>query len=304
MARKGPYPHHPPSQFRTPPFYFRGGDVLREREYLLDEYKMAAADFRRAEYELDAIEHELQASIDTLHEREGYTNALASFLDADTDGNLAEQDVKRRLPRVESEIRKAELDLADARAVHLPAVAGALQKEKAYLLIELKRTQEALDQTHEQQTFMSRKLARTLSSPKYQASLDFETKVLDLNRKTTFLRNLVDRSKKDFDRTRPTIPLQTEDARAERAALGKQLDAIHMLERSREKATRRVPKWVSQINRLLFELEDLNRVITDVGMTEAELLDIDAIRSKYKDGEGDQEDGQEPAEPVAETPES
>jgi hypothetical protein len=290
MTRRGPYPKRPPAQTRIPEFYFRGGDILLEREHLTDEFRTALANFRRAEGELAAVECQLQTAIDTLHEREGYSNALASFLDADTEGNLAEQDVKRRLPKVESDIRKAELDLQAARAIHLPAVSAALQKEKAYLLIELKRTQEALDQTNQQQIVLSRKLARVICTPRYQLSLDMETKVVDLARKHIFLKSLVDRTKKNFDKTRPVVAVQTAEARIERAALLKQLDVIQMLERVQDKAKRRPPKWSSQVYRLLCELDDLNRTMADLAMAEEEQIDLEALREKYQDG-GEEDPG-------------
>jgi hypothetical protein len=198
MRPRVPYPKRPPGQYRTPLFYFRGDEALREQEYLIDEYKTALAQRRRAEYDLSVVERELKASIETLRQREGYTAALASFLDADTEGNLAEQHVKRRLPHVEAEIRKAELDLQDALGVQLPAVAGPLQQDRALLLIESKRVSESLAQSAKSQMAMGRDLARILTSLQYRSSLDFESKRINLNEKLDFLKTLLDKSKKKF----------------------------------------------------------------------------------------------------------
>jgi hypothetical protein len=288
--KKTPYPKKTPSQYKTPPFYFRGGDILREREYLADEYKKALADYRRAEYDLHQVEEELMNDHETLHEREGYTTALANYLDADTEGNQTEQEYKRRLMRLEADIKKLETELQQARAVHHPAVAANLQKERAYLAIEIQRTQKAVELTDEQRDNERRKLAEVEISQRYQTALDLETKVLDLNRKYQFLRSLVSKYKKDFDATR-TVPLaQTEEARLERAAYASLVEAKYSFTRADEKSKRKPAKWREQIDRLLLEIEDLNERMNDLAMPEEQLVDIDALRTRFQPSEEEEQD--------------
>jgi chromosome segregation ATPase len=288
--KKTPYPKKPPSQYKTPPFYFRGGDILREREYLADEYKKALVDYRRAEYDLRQVEEELMNDHETLHEREGYTTALANYLDADTEGNQTEQEYKRRLMRVEADIKKLEAELQQARGVHHPAVAANLQKERAYLAIEIQRTQKAVELTDEQRDGEKRKLAEVEISPRYQTVVDLETKVLDLNRKYQFLRSLVSKYKKEFDATRTVPPSQTDEARLERAAFASLVDAKYSLTRADEKAKRKPGKWREQIDRLLLEIEDLNERMTDLAMPEDQLVDVDALRARFRLGDEEEQD--------------
>jgi hypothetical protein len=309
--RKTPYPKKPPSQYRTPAFYWRGGDILREREYLADEYKKALVDFRRTELDLHQVESELHHANETLHEREGYTTALANYLDADTEGNQTEQDYKRRLMKVEADIKKAEGEVREVKAVHHPAVASLLQKEKAYLLIEAQRTQTAVDLTLEQDTNDKRKLGKISVSPKYQTSLDLETKVLDLSRKYQYLRSVVNKFKKEFDNARAFPVSQSNDARAQRAAFASQIDAKYSRLRAREKTRRRPAKWEDQIDRLLLQLEELNDQMAAFGMPEDQLADVQELRAKYlprEEGEEVKKDDanlgdpiQAPAAEVAET---
>jgi hypothetical protein len=291
--KKTPYPKKPTSQYKTPPFYFRGGNILREREYLADEYKKALADYRRAEYDLRQVEEELMNDHETLHEREGYTTALANYLDADTEGNQTEQEYKRRLMRLEADIKKLEGELQQARAVHHPAVAANLQKERAYLAIEIQRTQKAVELTDEQRHNERRKLAEVEIGPRYQTALDLETKVLDLNRKYQFLRSLVSRYKKDFDAAR-TVPLaQTDEARLERAAYGSLIDAKYSLTRADEKTKRKPGKWREQIDRLLLEIDDLNERMTDLAMPDEQLVDVARLRARFQPADEEQDDGGE-----------
>jgi hypothetical protein len=314
--RKTPYPKRPPSQYSTPAFYWRGGDILREREYLADEYKKALVDFRRTESDLQQVESELHHANETLHEREGYTTALANYLDADTEGNQTEQDYKRRLMKIEADIKKAEGELKQVKAIHHPAVASVLQKEKAYLLIEAQRTQTAVDLTVEQDTNDKRKLGKISVSPKYQTSLDLETKVLDLSRKYQYLRSVVNKFKKLFDNTRAFPVSQSNEARAQRAAFASQIDAKYSRLRAREKMRRRPAKWEEQIERLILQLEELNDQMVAFGMPEDQLADVQELRTKYLPKEADEEEVkeegkvddeklgdviQEPAAEVAET---
>jgi hypothetical protein len=291
MAR-APYPKPRPSQHRTPAFYWRGSDILREREYLADEYKKALTNYRRAELELRTIEQELQQAHETLHEREGYTTALANYLDADTEGNHMEQEYKRRLMKVEAEIRKAQADLQAAKAVHHPAAAANLLREKAYLQIELQRTEKALELTREQDNSERRKLSQIAVSERFQTSWDLETKAQDLNRKHQFLRGLVTNYKKAFDAERPFPVSQSDEARLERAAYSALVEANYWRGRSYERARRRPGKWNAEIDRLLVQLEKLNERMTELEMPEDRKVDMEEMRSRFRPGEK-QSGGQE-----------
>jgi hypothetical protein len=277
------YPRKPPSQCRAPPFYWRGGDVLREREYLSDEYKKAFGMYHRAALQLRQVEGDLQHAQETLHEREGYTMALANFLDADTEGNQTEQTYKRRLMKAEAEIQRAQAELQAAKAVHHPAVAGNLMREKAYVQIEIQRLRKAIDLAHEQDMSDRRRLAKISIGRRYQASLDIETKIIDLNGKCQYLRALVNKNKSDFDAIRPFPPLQSPDARLERAAYATLLDASYACSRAEEKKQRCPAKWDQETERLFWQVQLLNERMTELGMPEDQKVGIEALRSQFQE---------------------
>jgi hypothetical protein len=116
-------PPRPPTQYRKPLFDWPGGDTLPEGE--------------------------LKNAHKTLRRRESSTTALANYAGADTEGNQTEQGYKRRLMKRETEIRSAELELQEAKAVNNPAVAGTSIKENADLQIELQPLRTALQLTRE-----------------------------------------------------------------------------------------------------------------------------------------------------------
>ena len=89
---RAPFSKRAPSRSAKEEFYWRGGDSLREKEYLKDEYKKAMADYRKAQMEYQKVEQELQKTNEQLKERESYTNALSSYLDNDTEGSTQEQE--------------------------------------------------------------------------------------------------------------------------------------------------------------------------------------------------------------------
>jgi hypothetical protein len=264
--------------------------VLREREYLQDEHIKALTDYRRAELELRQLEADIARDNETLHEREGYTDALANLLDADTEGNQTEHGYKKRLVELEAQIKEAEENLRKAKEVHHPALASSLQKEKAYLAIEMQRTGKAIELTREQEDSDIDKLSRINIGQKYQTSLDLETKAMVLQKKSQFLRKLVNKTKKEFDQTRPIPPLQTPEARTERYALSNLIDVRYSESRMDEKVGRRPSKWHYELERRIFQIEELNDRIRNLGMGEGDLVDTQALRNEYLEDvpEGDE----------------
>jgi hypothetical protein len=242
------------------------------------------------------VEDDLQHAHETLHEREGYTTALANLLDADTAANQTEQNYKRRLMKDEVEIRRAEAELQAARAVHHPAVAGNLAKERAYLQIEIQRLRKAIDLAHEQDVSDTRRLAKISVGPRYQASLDLEAKMIDLKRKCQYLRALVNKNKSDFEAIRPFPLLQSTDARLERAAYATLVDASYACSRAEEKRQRCPAKWDQETERLFGQLELLNQRMTELDMPEDQRVDITALRNKFQnpDAERQPHEAQDP----------
>ena len=280
MSKSVPFAKKTSSQYAKPEFYWRGGDVLREREYIQDEYKKALADYRRAELEYKQVERECSDASQILIEREKYTSALANFLDADAEGGQNEAAQKKRLTELENQIREAENELNEVRAVHHPAVASGLQKEKAYLLIEIQRNSKAIDLADENQENNKRQLAACIVSNKYRQATKLEGQLQDVTSKKNFLRNLVNKSKKEFDSARPCATSQTKEARLERAALMPQVDLDLIAARGAEKKQRRPKKWDNRISRMIDELEELNDRLTDLGLTD-EVVDTEQLREKY-----------------------
>lgn len=280
MTKSVPFAKKASSQYAKAEFYWRGGDVLREREYIADEYKKALAEYRRAELEYKQVERECSDASQILNEREKYTSALANFLDADAEGGQNEAYQKKRLTELENQIREAEAELNEVRSVHHPAVASGLQKEKAYLLIEIQRNAKAIDLADENQENNKRQLAACMISNKYTQATKLEGQLQDLTSKKNFLRNLVNKSKKEFDITKPCTTSQTKEARLERAALMPQVDLDLIAARGAEKKQRRPKKWDNRLSRMLDELDELNDRLTDFGL-EDEVVDTEQLREKY-----------------------
>jgi hypothetical protein len=278
-----PFAKKPTGKYKQEPYYWRGGDVLREREYLADEFKKALTEYRRAEFELKQVESELQQASECLHEREEYTSALANFLDSDAEGGHLEYAYKKRLASLEEEIRQAEAELQEARAIHHPAVASGLQKEKAYLMIENQRTSKSIDLSEEQCENAKKQLAACTVSNKYRSALDLERKAIDLSRKKAFLRQRVNEKKKEFDATRPVAAPQTKGARQERSALLPQVELAEALARVEEKKQRRPKKWEFRLMRMIDQIEELNDRLTDIGLT-GDVVDTAPLRQQCFNG--------------------
>jgi hypothetical protein len=279
-----PFARKTPSKCRQEPYYWRGGDVLREREYLTDEFKKALYDYRLAEFNLKQSEQELKQKNDLLYERDQYTQALAGFLDGDSEGGQIEGEYKRKLIAIEEEMALAERELRDARAIHHPAVASGLQKEKAYLIIENQRTSKAVDLADEQTLNAKRQLAACTVSNKYRTILAYEVKLLDLTRKKKFLRDRVILNKNQFDALRPVIAAKTPEAVTERTALFQVIEPSEVLTKLQDKLRQHPKKYDFRIERLIVDIEELNGRLLDLGLTD-KVVDVNELRAKYQSSE-------------------
>lgn len=293
---RAPFAKRPPSRATKQEFYWRGGDSLHEREYLRDEFKKAMVDYKKAQMEYKSVEQELKKANEQLSEKEKYTNALASYLDSDAEGGNQEQEYKKQLGELEIEIGKAEGELSDARAVHHPAVSSGLQKDKAYMMIEIQRLKKTLDLRKEQQAEDKKQLAACVVSQKYQNAIELEGIVEKLSRKRAFLRSQVNKNKQEFDKL--TSQQQSQQRGVQPASKDDKQCVMDVAElelisnRMNERQQRRPNKWNMDVNRYLRYIEELNDRMRELGL-ESEVVDVEALREKYttKPKQDDQKDG-------------
>ena len=300
IMSRAPFAKRPASRATRQEFYWRGGDSLHEREYLRNEYKKAMVDFKKAQMEYKSVEQELKKANEQLSEKEKYTNALASYLDSDAEGGNQEQEYKRQLGELEVEIGKAESELSDARAVQHPAVSSGLQKDKAYMMIEIQRLKKALDLRDEQEAEDKKQLATCVVSQKYQNALQMEGIVEKLSRKRAFLRSQVNKNKQEFDKLTSQAPAQSRNAQPVNKEDKQCVVDVAELElinnRIAERQQRRPNKWNMEISRQLRYIEELNERMRDLGM-ESDVVDVEALREKYmikqkQEGENGNENGE------------
>jgi chromosome segregation ATPase len=171
---KAPFAKPPTSQHCAPPFYWRGGDTYHEKEYITDEHRKASNDLRKAEEEYERLRGEVQAASKRLRECDGYTAALAAFLDGDAEGLLEEHPMKEELREIEKQIILCERNLNGKRSIHNSGVAGALRKERAYYLIEIERITKALENTNEEIANYKTQLAALAISKRSNTAVTLE----------------------------------------------------------------------------------------------------------------------------------
>ncbi|KAK8844957.1 hypothetical protein M9Y10_021130 [Tritrichomonas musculus] len=289
MKTKAPFKKPPASQYRKPEFYWRGGDKYREQEYITDEYKKALMEYRLAEQEYRQVELEVSQASSTLSERSGYTQALAGFLDGDTEGFTEENELKQELFQLEQDIREQENELEKRQAVHNPAVASGLQKEKAYYLIEIQRGTKSICLAEEESEMAREQLSACTVNNKYSTALQLEFQLDKLQRKKKFLRSLVNKTKYQFDTMKPNPPQNTSQAKEERAAYHENIDLKLQVQEAEEKLDRRPQKHINYLNFLIGQIELLNVRMSEIGL-EDEIVDTEELRSKYFGDENEEEE--------------
>lgn len=289
----------PPAQYRRPEFYFRGGDALREQEYLQEEYKKALSDFRIAQQRLQQLQEEVDDATDVLAEREGYTKALATYLERDTQKATTENQMKNQLRKLEREIADLEVALKEVKSYHNPAALAALQKEKAHYMIEIQRGNRTISTQLEQRDEAIRQIAACSVNGRYRETRNLEYAVEKTTNKKNRLRKSVANLKKEFDILKPKTPYQDTESRACRTALTNNIKLKIELYRTQEREAVRKSKHERHINDLLDQIAELNDRMTEIGIPD-DVVNIDdkfrerVLNEDYSDDDDVEEEQEEP----------
>jgi hypothetical protein len=293
----------PPAQYRCPDFFWRGGNVLREQEFLRDEYKSTLGQLRSLRLHLQHLDHELSDAQDVMREREGYTNALATFLEQDVSQSKQEVELKQHLSAVEAQVREIQDQLENLHNAQNPVVAGALVKEKAFYLIEIQRMQKTIQNYVDQENDAKRQIAACTINGRYRAILKQEAEVERLSQKKERLRVVVARTKIKFEEHRPVPAEVDQSSKDERAALRKNIAVKIARFRMDDRKITRKPKRTVHLNTLLDHIAELNVRLKELGLND-QVVDVAALRKeimpqppgKGVEGEEEEEAPQEGSE--------
>ena len=277
MSRRSPFSNTTP---KKQDFSWRGGDSYQEQEYLQSEYKTALADYRLAEQEYKSLQSKVAAASETLTEKDGYTTALADFLDGDTSGLATEMELRQEVVLLERAISEHERELERIQAASHPSVASGLQKEKAYYILEIQQGQKSISNAYEEAMRAREQLAACAINNRYRNALQLEFELDKTTKKRRFLRTLVSNTKNTFDSRRPVAAAQNEDARSQRLMMQGGIDLKMAIARAEERKQRRRQKHAGQINFLLCQIEELNVRMDDIGIGDSK-VQTDSLRRKY-----------------------
>lgn len=292
-----PFAKRPPSQHQMPIFYWRGGNELKEKEYLEAEYSKLFLDRAKAEDDLKSAEEELARARSTLMEREGYSNALASFMDSDTQGATEEIQLKKELEELQNKTEEADLELQKYTSQAQPAVTASLQKEKAYYLLEKQRYQKSYLNALSTGDQCRNQAALIVTSNRYRRAVDLEFQYDKALKKRNYLRQRVIQAKNEIDSMTPSRnPLNTKEAKDQRKTLTNGIETKLAIQISEEKLQRHPIKYKAHLDFLLHRIEELNYRMKDIGYTDG-IVDVDQLReeifspdSQKKNEEEDEEE--------------
>lgn len=290
------YTKRAPAQYKRQEFYFRGGDVLREQEYLQEEFKKALSDYRIAQQHLRQLQEEVQDATEILAEREGYTNALANYLERDTQAATTEEQMKKRLSRLEMEIADVEAALRVVKSYHNPAALASLQKEKAHYMIEIQRGRRTIDSYSEQSNEATRQISACTVNGRYREARNLEYAARKTQNKKLYLRRLVQDLKKEFDTIKPITPLQDKDSRLYRSYLSNNIQNNIILLRTKECEKTHLDKHRKHILDLLDQISELNDRMDEIGIPN-DKVNIDEFKERVLNEDySDDEDEYQPNE--------
>jgi hypothetical protein len=283
----------PPGQTRAPPFYWRGGDVLTEQEFLRDEHRLALIDLRLAQQTLVRVNADVAEASSVHREREGYTNALAAFLEQDVSCAKQETEMRDRLRKLEGEIDLLHTRLTQLRGLQNPAAAGSLQKEKGYYWIEIQRGQQEIQTNVDKGNEAKRQMAACTVNKRYRDAIRLADECRRLTEKRQRLRVMTRQAQLQFQAMHPTTPLVDAESRAEREALRNSIEAHIDLMRMEDRSICRKAKRRAQLEFFIRQVEELNGRMKALGVTEG-VVDAEEIRARMIPGEGRREEEEVP----------
>jgi len=210
MSINEPFSSKNSSQYQRSEFYWRGGNPLKEKEYLVEEYKNALSDFKKSIKEKREIEEELEEASRILQDREGYTDALASFLEQDG-LTIKESRLKKDLQLLEEKISSIDKMLSEKRMLLNPAFAGSLTKERAFYMIEIQRNQKTLSNLKDLKENSVIRNASLLISSEYSQALELDIDIKYNQLRETLLKQYVQELKKivDLDDKKSDMSIKT-----------------------------------------------------------------------------------------------
>jgi hypothetical protein len=273
------YAKRAPSQFRTPEFYFRGGDILKEQEYLREEVRKARAEWQSSKRRLDQLDLDVADATEVLRQREGYTQALASYLEQDVSSAQQEIELKSQLVQLEADIEELQNHLSEVKSKHNPAAPASLQKETGYYLIEIQRGQQEIRQNNELSDERRRQIAACTVHPSYRKALSLEAEIDRLSTKRHNIQLLVQTAHAKMESYRPVMQREDGESRGERNVLRKNIRTRINFARMKERKGAREQKRRARLMWMLTEIEELNERMLDVGL-DAEVVETSELRAR------------------------
>ncbi|KAH0794202.1 Psp-related protein [Histomonas meleagridis] len=281
-----------PAKCRTTDFFWRGGDPLREQEYLIEEYKKALAEFRQSEAQLKAAKKDVNDAQDVLNEREGYAIALASYLEQDTTYSRKERELRAELSDLESEIEKKDRELRVIKSIHNPATSSALVKENATYMIEIQRGNQTIENYRSQQDEYKRQMAACTVNNRYRHALELEYERDRTQNKKIHLHKIVNSTKNEFEEQKIIKILQDPDSRIERNALQRLVPLEVEIALLEEKLNLHPTKHDNYLSLLIDQIEELNSRMEEIGLGD-EVVATGKIKEKVFGGTTDSDESSE-----------
>lgn len=260
-------------------FHWRGGDVLKEKEYINAEYKKTLSEFRKFVMIKQQLEKELEAATADLEEKQGYSDALQSFMNG-TEQSGKEYELKQKLDQLHNEIQQKSQELAEMSECQNPAAVAALSKENGTLLVEGQRNVKLIANSDAQTDTIIRQLAACTISDQYQYACQLETSMMRENRHKTVLRQLVTSLKGSYDMTQKVMPSKTDYSQKLREYLTDAINIKSAMKDAQFNYRYDVEDHNMHIKALISQIEELNSRLDDLKLEDYK-IDIEELNKQF-----------------------
>ena len=260
-------------------FHWRGGDVLKEKEYLTSEYKAALAEFRKISMIKENLEKEVNQANNELNETLGYTDALSAFIDG-TQNSQKEQELKQKLDKLEQQIAERQQKLEEMSECQNPAALATLAKENAFLLVEAQRGSKSIQNAELQTNALKRQLAACTVSDQYQYSSNIETLIIRETKRKNALTKRVRQLKGNFDSSKKYSVSNSDYAQELRDSLTSSISLKHQMKDSNFNYKCEIDDHNTHIKSLISQIEELNQRLQELEL-EDYIVDVNDLNNRF-----------------------
>ena len=172
MIRKRVTLIYPKGTFKKSPYYFRGGDVLKEPEYMKDQKRELLANYSRTRKLLMDAQKEYEEAEGEFSVAEEYTNQIAEHFGENSIETMQNSELHMKIEKLQQQLAEVESEIAVYQEKSSYLTIFPLQNENLRFKPEIDSIKNTISLAQSKTKETTQKILSILKSEEYSYSLD------------------------------------------------------------------------------------------------------------------------------------